>query len=188
MGGWAQLGLRTIFCQKSSQRILRLLWLTALQVLDGVGGEVLVFLFVQIWKCCHLLTWPWESRQSWRLVHCRLVHRINKDESERMWFQFRNSGKDLQTVMDTSGMIFCVQHNFDQVSQKKRKRLVWNVLDDYQVRLSEERRGWSRCCLTRWFYQQTLAALSELPPDTSLPPHCHYHCLGSPGRLMFRHN
>ena len=74
---------------------------------------------------------------------------LNKDESERMWFQFRNSGKDLQTVMDTSGMIFCVKHNFDQVSQKKRKRLVWNVLDDYQVRLSEERRGWSRCCLTR---------------------------------------
>ena len=30
---------------------------------------------------------------------------LNKDESERMWFQFRNSGKDLQTVMDTS--IFC---------------------------------------------------------------------------------
>ena len=46
-----------------------------------------------------------------------------------MWFLFRNSGKDLQTVMDTSGMIFCVKHNFDQVSQKEEKRLVWNVLD-----------------------------------------------------------
>ena len=30
------------------------------------------------------------------------------------------------------------------------------MLDYYQVRLSEWWRGWSRSCLTRWFYQQTL--------------------------------
>ena len=102
---WLSSGYKQYFVKN----IPREFWDTLAYSSPGAGwspGEVLVFLLVQIWKCCQPSISGLDRENQGRTSAVSVDWcRINTDESERMWFQLRNSGKDLQTVMDTS--IFC---------------------------------------------------------------------------------
>ena len=86
-----------------------------------------------------------QDKQGWELRNVRHAILANS-----------NKLNDIHTFDTLLELIFCVKHNFNQVSQKK---VLWNVFDYYQVRRGEERRGEGGVPrLTRWFYQQTLTA------------------------------
>ena len=70
-----------------------------------------------------------QDKQGWELRNVRHAILANS-----------NKLNDIHTFDTLLELIFCVKHNFNQVSQKK---VLWNVFDYYQVRRGEERRGWS---------------------------------------------